>query len=198
MRSEEGAVEATIVMSAFLTLMLGMIEFAQALLDLEHDDARGSRRADATRWSTMRRPAQRVPASSCSASPATLANCAVAKGKCCLGGLSVAERHRQLHRGSCQLHCCCEAVANEPWSCRSSLQSVTCNGGGLSISGGIFREKCPRFRRRRRFPGGSASFPNRGPLGAHAGGTPRFRAPGCARARRERATTAQPGDGAAG
>jgi hypothetical protein len=136
MRSEEGAVEATIVMSAFLTLMLGMIEFAQALLDLEHDDARGSRRADATRWSTMRRPAQRVPASSCSASPATLANCAVAKGKCCLGGLSVAERHRQLHRGSCQLHCCCEAVANEPWSCRSSLQSVTCNGGGLSISGG--------------------------------------------------------------
>jgi hypothetical protein len=64
---------------------------------------------------------------------------------------------------SCQLHCCCEAVANEPCSCRSSLHSVTCNGGGLSISGGIFREKCPQFRRRRRFPGGSASFPNRGP-----------------------------------
>jgi hypothetical protein len=101
MRSEEGAVEATIVMSAFLTLMLGMIEFAQALLDLEHDDARGRGGWALRDGLQCEDLPQRVPASSCSASPATLANCAVAKGKCCLGGLSVAERHRQLHRGSC-------------------------------------------------------------------------------------------------
>jgi Flp pilus assembly protein TadG len=86
MRSEEGAVaaEAAIVMSAFLVLMFGMIEFAQvfwtwnAMMLAIEEGGRYAMVYNATAYPSG------PPPSSCSATPATLANCAVAKANAVL------------------------------------------------------------------------------------------------------------------
>jgi len=86
MRSEEGAVavEAAIAISGFLILIFGMIEFAQVfwtwntmMLAIEE----GGRYAMVYNAATY---PNGPPAASCSASPATLANCAVAKANAVL------------------------------------------------------------------------------------------------------------------